>query len=312
MPPPEPEPKSESKSGPVSPEPTEAVASEPAPEQREASRVDLEDSKEADKEPTAAEQLEAPARSDGGESVQWMEAASETRELRQEEVPSPAVDEEPPAAPAAESVIEAPAPAPEEPPLESVAASAEETAIHSEDTAAPANEEPTVAPPSDGERPPQNRPRFRVGEVPVYDEDDFLTELKRELSKCKRVDRPLTLILIQISDLEQIVELFGRNYRESVLWHVAEQAMASLREVDLVGMMSSKDFVAMTAFASDRYGGGRIVSRMKSAVRKTPFRVGEELPSIIPALRFGMATFPQDGDDVPGLMKKAETELSAE
>jgi diguanylate cyclase (GGDEF)-like protein len=157
---------------------------------------------------------------------------------------------------------------------------------------------------------PLRRPLFRVGEVPIYDEPDFLSELKRELSKCKRVDRPLTLILIRVGDLGQIIELFGKDFRERVLWHIAEQAMGSLREVDLVGMMSSKNLIALTAFASDRYGGGRIVSRMRQAVARNPFRVGEELPPIIPALDFGMASFPADGSEVSNLISRAEEDLS--
>ena len=153
------------------------------------------------------------------------------------------------------------------------------------------------------------RPRFRVGDVPIYDEEDFYSELRRELSKCRRVDRPLTLILIQVDDLTQIVELFGKEIREAVLWHVAEQAMAALREVDLVGMMSSKDLIALTAFASDKYGGGRVVARMRKLLEKNPFRVGEELPPIVPALQFGMSSFPDDGDEVVGLIAKAYEDI---
>ena len=153
------------------------------------------------------------------------------------------------------------------------------------------------------------RPRFRVGEVPIYDEEDFYSELKRELLKCRRVDRPLTLILIQVDDLTQIVELFGKEIREAVLWHVAEQAMAALREVDLVGMMSSKDLIALTAFASDKYGGGRVVARMRKLLEKNPFRVGEELPPIVPALQFGMSSYPENGDEVVGLIAKAYEDI---
>jgi GGDEF domain-containing protein len=120
------------------------------------------------------------------------------------------------------------------------------------------------------------------------------------------------LILIRVGDLGQIIELFGKDFREPVLWHIAEQAMESLREVDLVGMMSSKDLIAMTAFASDRYGGGRIVARMRQAVTKKPFRVGEELPPIIPALDFGMASYPADGSEVGILLRCAEEDLRNE
>ena len=158
---------------------------------------------------------------------------------------------------------------------------------------------------------PVRRPIRRVGEVPIYEEEDFQAELRRELSKCKRVDRPLTLILIRVEDLEQIMELFGKGFCEPVLWHVAEQAMASLREVDLVGMIFSKGLIAMTAFASDRYGGGRIVSRMRRDLGKHPFRVGEELPSIVPALGFGMASYPEDADGEKELMSRAEADMSS-
>ena len=157
---------------------------------------------------------------------------------------------------------------------------------------------------------PVQRPRFRVGDVPIYDEENFYSELKRELSKCRRVDRPLTLILIQVDDLNEIVELFGKKTREGVLWHVAEQAMASLREVDLVGMMSSRDLIALTAFASDKYGGGRVVARMRKLLEKNPFRVSEELPPIVPALQFGMSSFPEDGDEGDGLIAKAYEDIA--
>jgi diguanylate cyclase (GGDEF)-like protein len=166
----------------------------------------------------------------------------------------------------------------------------------------PPGSEPAATP-----RPPRRRP----GLAPVCDEEEFESELAREVSKCRRVDRPLTLILVKVGDLPQIVELFGEEFRERVLWHVAEQAMASLRDVDLVGMLESKERVAMTAFASDRYGGGRIVSRMERVLDKNPIRVGAELPAIVPALRFGMASYPGDGDDVESLLTKAEEDLSS-
>jgi diguanylate cyclase (GGDEF)-like protein len=237
-----------------------------------------------DEEPSPATVLDGPPEKDA-ETVTWIEAGSKTREMTVDEAAARLADAPPSAAAA-----------PEESP------------------AVPAEPEPEVIPES---VPPladalraTRRPLFRVGEVPIYDEPEFLRELKRELSKCKRVDRPLTLILIRIGDLGQIIELFGKDFRERVLWHIAEQAMESLREVDLVGMMSSKDLIALTAFASDRYGGGRIVSRLRQAATKKPFRVGEELPPIIPILGFGMASFPSDGADVSSLLRRAEEDLA--
>jgi diguanylate cyclase (GGDEF)-like protein len=234
-----------------------------------------------EKEPHPSILLDAPPPNEA-EDVTWIQADSRTQEMTLEEAAARLSETAPPAA--FEDLAERQA----------------------ERESQPTEESPPAADSSQTMR----RPLFRVGEVPIYDEPDFLTELKRELSKCKRVDRPLTLILIRVGDLGQIIELFGKDFREPVLWHIAEQAMESLREVDLVGMMTSTNLIAMTAFASDRYGGGRIVSRMRQAVGRKPFRVSEELPPIIPSLDFGMATFPADGSEVSNLMQRAEEDLT--
>ena len=185
--------------------------------------------------------------------------------------------------------------------------SAESASRASIETLTDVPEEPAPKEPVPGLR----APRFSVRDVPICGEQDFHAELKRELAKCRRVDRPLTLILVQVDDLSQIVELFGKETREGVLIHVAELATWCLRDVDLVGMMTSKDLVAIIAFASDKYGGSRVVDRMRKTVQKNPFRVGEEIPPIMPALRFGMSSYPDDGDDVVGLIAEAYEAIEA-
>jgi diguanylate cyclase (GGDEF)-like protein len=289
---PEPESSVTAPEGPVQPgPPSEAAAPAVSGEIVEAAKAEAPPEKESppqepEVEPPPSAALDAPPPSEV-EEVTWIQADSRTQEMTLEEAAARVAEEmsakEPP-----EDLGTAPPSGDAEP----------------EEAAA---EQPSAAA---GTSQPLRRPLFRVGEVPIYDEPDFLTELKRELSKCKRVDRPLTLILIRVGDLGQIIELFGKDFREPVLWHIAEQAMESLREVDLVGMMSSKNLIAMTAFASDRYGGGRIVSRMRQAVAKKPFRVGEELPPIIPELDFGMASFPADGNEVTNLIHRAEEDLT--
>jgi diguanylate cyclase (GGDEF)-like protein len=277
------------------PEPESAGASkEPAPSPIDVVEVsnagEATQPQVAEEEPRPSTLLDAPS-SGETEEVTWIEADSKTKEMTLEEAAARATKPAP-----AETLREPQIPAPVLQEPEPEPAPAHEAQAPAEDLAETAQ--------------PMRRPRFRVGEVPIYDEPDFMTELKRELSKCKRVDRPLTLILIRVSDLGQIIELFGKDFREPVLWHIAEQAMESLREVDLVGMMSSKDMIAMTAFASDRYGGGRIVSRMRQGATRKPFRVGEELPPIIPVLDFGMATFPADGSEAASLLRRAEEDMA--
>ncbi|MFQ5790546.1 MAG: GGDEF domain-containing protein, partial [Acidobacteriota bacterium] len=153
-------------------------------------------------------------------------------------------------------------------------------------------------------------PRAR-GPVPVCGEEDFRLELKRELSRCRRVGRPLTLILVRIADLSEIVELLGKDSRVQMLCHIAEQAVGTLREVDLIGLLASDERVALTAFASDRHGASRIVSRMQRALVDHPFNVGEGIPGIVPALRFGMASFPDQAQNADELLARAGREAES-
>ena len=152
---------------------------------------------------------------------------------------------------------------------------------------------------------------FNYQDTTIYEEESFVAELNRALSKCHRVERPLTLILIKVVDLQQIVELYGAHCKELVLRHVAEQAVSSLRKVDLVGMMRSENLIAISAFASGRYGGSRIVARLRRALKKQHLIIGEGLSAVIPELQFGMATFPSDGGNVTDIMKKAREEITA-
>jgi len=167
--------------------------------------------------------------------------------------------------------------------------------------------------PATSERSPKQRqaprPEAIHRGVPIYGEEDFLYELRREVARCQRLGRPLTLILIQVTDLKQIVELVGSGFRRQLLWHVAEQALETLRQVDLAGHLTSQELVGLIAFGSGRYGGRRIVTRVQRAIKRYPFSVGESLPAIVPALRFGIAAFPKEGEDLEALMAHARREL---
>ncbi len=159
-----------------------------------------------------------------------------------------------------------------------------------------------AAEPSAGRKP--------FAELPIYEEEDFLFELKRQLKMCKRVGRSFTLILVRIADLGQIAELFGKDARAKVFLHVAQQSVASLREIDMVGLLRKQELIALAAFASERYGGGQIISRLKMTLKRNPFSVGENIPPFVPKLHFGMATYPSEVEGFEELLERAQSELA--
>ncbi len=276
---------------------------EPAEKPVKESVAEIVDASKA--EPSEAPPVEVEA-GEVGETTEEPEAEVAAQPQPEVEASREVSDTEAAPGPVPEAVLEAAAPGPE--PTPETEARPEPELI-TKPMARPVSESAAETEPA-AETDEAPTPELRR-DLAIYREPDFMRELKRELSKCRRVERPMTLILVRITDLGQIVEIFGKDYRPKVLMHVAEQLLDALRDVDSVGLMESRELLALTAFASDRYGGERIVARLRKALRNHPFDVGLGIAGFVPKLFFGMASFPNDADTVEELLDHAEKEISA-
>ncbi|MFQ5793174.1 MAG: GGDEF domain-containing protein, partial [Acidobacteriota bacterium] len=144
----------------------------------------------------------------------------------------------------------------------------------------------------------------------IYSEELFFTELNLDMSRCRRSGQPLSLVLVRVGDLPEILQLFGAAFRDQVLNYVAERAVASMRDVDMAGLLGDEASVAIAAFAADRDGVDRILARIHRSMRHYPLSAGEGVPAVVPSLRVGAAVYPREAQDLDGLVTRARNELT--
>ncbi|MBP7830828.1 MAG: diguanylate cyclase [Kiritimatiellae bacterium] len=105
----------------------------------------------------------------------------------------------------------------------------------------------------------------------VLREDRLTTALQRSLSRHRKEDRPLSLLLLDVDHLDRYNEHYGREAGDALLKGVAGVLQHRARESDLIGRMEGDSFLLIMDCAVDR--AMPAAQRLLNEVRKTPFAV---------------------------------------
>jgi diguanylate cyclase (GGDEF)-like protein len=115
--------------------------------------------------------------------------------------------------------------------------------------------------------------------------------LNEEWRRSTRYNEPLSLLLLGIDDLEGISETKGANLADRLLHDVAQLAVKSLRQIDVVTRYGPAELAALlpnTHFA----GSCTCANRLRARIAKL------EIDGVRPTVSMGIAFFP--GKDVSG------------
>ncbi len=158
---------------------------------------------------------------------------------------------------------------------------------------APQEAEPPVSPPP----PPRVEttaepayPPFRDQATGLYTREGFDAVASGELKKCRRHERPLAILLLQLGARE-----------EEALRSAATTIRRVVRESDLAGRHVDRTFaigLSEAAISDARLVAGRIIETLE----------GSGLWGS--AGRIGLAGYPVDGETLPGLLEVARGQLS--
>jgi diguanylate cyclase (GGDEF)-like protein len=142
----------------------------------------------------------------------------------------------------------------------------------------------------------------------LYNHRHFQETLDKEIRRCEREGRMLSLLLCDLDHFKQYNDRFGHTEGDAALRRVAGQIMKSIRSTDM-------------AF---RYGGEEMVVLLPSCTKEQAAEVGEKIRSAVSNIsqrpgRFGgkttvsigVATFPEDGRVARGLVDTADAALYA-
>jgi diguanylate cyclase (GGDEF)-like protein len=142
----------------------------------------------------------------------------------------------------------------------------------------------------------------------LYNRRHFQESLDREMRRCEREGRPLSLVLGDLDHFKEYNDRWGHTEGDAALRRVAGQVMKSIRSTDM-------------AF---RYGGEELAVLLPACTKEQASEVAEKIRASVSAgslrpgrfsgrttVSIGVATFPEDGRVARGLVDTADAALYA-
>jgi len=156
----------------------------------------------------------------------------------------------------------------------------------------------------------------RVQELSNYDELTklpvrrfFSEKLETELTRSKRFDLIMSLIVLDIDLFKQINDTYGHQIGDWALREVSRVIRTSLRQTDVPCRYGGDEMVIMLPRTTDEEAkiiAQRLKSRINEIAIPSRYTEGERVTLSVSQ---GIASFPQDGRDVAELFEKADQAL---
>ncbi len=134
----------------------------------------------------------------------------------------------------------------------------------------------------------------------------FLESLERALHKARRRRAQFSLLFVDLDRFKEVNDTMGHPAGDVLLKSVAGRLVAAVRQSDLVARLGGDEFVILV----EEHGGPEevmIVAQKVLAMVERPVPVDWREASVSASI--GIASFPEDGDDVETLLANADTAM---
>ncbi len=129
--------------------------------------------------------------------------------------------------------------------------------------------------------------------------------LTHDLFVAQRERAPLALLLMDLDRFKEVNDTLGHHYGDALLRQVGDRVRATLRASDTVARLGGDEF-AVVLPATDEDGAATAARSILSALGQ-PVTVDGHALDI--GASIGIALFPQHGDDVPALLRRADVAM---
>ncbi|MBI2893480.1 MAG: GGDEF domain-containing protein [Deltaproteobacteria bacterium] len=144
------------------------------------------------------------------------------------------------------------------------------------------------------------------GLTQVHNRRYFLEAVEREISRCHRYGRALTLIMFDIDHFKSINDTYGHLAGDAVLRQLCQVVKAKIRREDLLARYGGEEFGIILP-EIDGENAVLTADKIRRLVEKTPFRF--EDTRIPVTISLGVAECHPDCKDPSELIKKADEYL---
>ncbi|MFP4445065.1 MAG: DUF484 family protein [Desulfosudaceae bacterium] len=136
------------------------------------------------------------------------------------------------------------------------------------------------------------------------------TALKREISRARRYQLPLSVIFLDLDYFKSVNDTYGHETGDALLKHLARGLAEGSRETDIVARFAGDEFVIILP-ETDYSSATALMERIRSYLDDTPLKTGEN--SIPVRISYGVASTADvepAAEEAPArLLKKADERL---
>ncbi|MBT9147013.1 MAG: putative diguanylate cyclase YcdT [Syntrophomonadaceae bacterium] len=141
----------------------------------------------------------------------------------------------------------------------------------------------------------------------LFNRRHFGTKLTEDISRARRYDYLLSLIMIDIDHFKKVNDTYGHPQGDIVLKEIAELLKKDLRAGDVAARYGGEEFVVIYPY-TDTELAAVAAERLRTLVEKHPFP-GQDSPLKV-TISLGVATFPsQEVTDEDSLISQADKQL---
>jgi diguanylate cyclase (GGDEF)-like protein/putative nucleotidyltransferase with HDIG domain len=133
----------------------------------------------------------------------------------------------------------------------------------------------------------------------------FAAELREELARAGRMDRPMSIIMADLDLLRDINNSYGHLAGDAVLKGIAEVFRKQLRHYDVPARFGGEEFAILLPETPPEQAL-EIAERIRRAVADRRFEVETSSEPIRATISLGVAGFPKDGADPNELIHQAD------
>jgi len=136
----------------------------------------------------------------------------------------------------------------------------------------------------------------------------FLEQLRRTLASARRTQRRSALLFCDLDNFKDVNDSLGHDMGDQLLLGIAERLSACIRQGDTLSRLGGDEFVLLLpAVKSDR--DAVMVARKIKEQLARPFDLDGH--QVYPSASIGIAFYPDDGETVNALLKRADMAMYA-
>ena len=144
------------------------------------------------------------------------------------------------------------------------------------------------------------------GLTQVNNRRSFDETIEREISRCRRYGRTLSMVLIDVDHFKRINDTFGHLAGDAVLKEVASAIKKRIRKEDLLARYGGEEFAVLTPEV-DLKGALAMAEKVRKVIEKHEFSFDDE--SIPVTISCGVSTLGKKSDGAEAMVQRADEKL---